>query len=126
VAGVGTRDQEGWPAGVVLTAGEAGRHDALVPLLELAVPLWISHWRGSTPFTRTSRAAYCGEVVGEHGDVLMFRSRPVPARTLEGGIEMEAIPGTGEVFDRLAEGIALAAYQPGGIDLFGHHWEVPG
>lgn len=110
----------------MLTAGEAGRYDALVPLLEFAVPLWIHHWRGSTPFTRTGRAAYCGEVVGTHGDVLMFRSRPVPARTLEGGVEVEAVPGTGEVFDRLAEGIALAAYQPGGIRLFGHHWEVPG
>jgi len=107
------------------TAGEAQRHDALVPLLELAVPLWIHHWRGSTPFTRTSRAAYCGEMVGAHGDLLMFRSRPVPARTLDGGTEVDATPGTAELFDRLAEGIALGAFQPGGITMFGHHWEVP-
>jgi hypothetical protein len=44
---------------------------------------------------------------------------------LHDGTWAEAEAGTAEAFNHLAEGVALGAFQPGGITIFGHHWEVP-
>lgn len=104
--------------------------------LSAAVPLWILEWRNRHPDHRTTRAQACGQIVTHYGDQILYKSkrhapkwekahgRPgdddyQPARKIHDGS-----PGTAAAFNRLAEGIALAAYQPGGITIFGIHWEA--
>lgn len=75
--------------------------------LALAVPLWIDSVRGWSHERRGRAAAECAEVIASHGDDLMF-----------GGGH------TADAFNKLALGIACAAYQPGGITFLGDHWET--
>lgn len=83
-------------------------HFALLSTLHLTVPFWIRDLGGLTDDQRSARANRCGRIVAEHGDVLMFGTKKRGQVT--------------EVFNALAEGIACAAYQPGGITFAGHHW----
>lgn len=75
-----------------------------------AVPLWIAKMRSFDDQQRSNRAAVCGQVVAEKGDLLMFKSKKKG--------------GTAEVFNRLAEGLACAAYSPGGVKFAGLHFEA--
>lgn len=83
-------------------------HVVLAETLALAVPLWIWDLRGLTDDQRAARARRCSAMVAERGDVLMFGSK--------------SRGKAAEVFNALAEGIACAAYLPGGIDFAGRHW----
>jgi len=106
--------------------------------LEAAVPLWIAKWRNARPEHRIARAQACGNIVTHYGDQILYKGKRhapkyeqahgkpgdedyQPAQKIHDGS-----PGTASAFNALAEGIALAAYQPGGITMFGHHWEVGG
>lgn len=84
------------------------RYDALMETLALAVPLRIWELQSRTPEQRCVIAKRCAQVVGERGDNLMFGSK----RKGE----------TAQVFNALAEGLAVAAYQPGGVTFAGRHW----
>lgn len=76
--------------------------------LEAAVPLWIDRVR-RVPFEqRAERAKTLADVVASKGDVLQF-----------GGKSGEAA----EAFNALAEGLAIAALQPGGVTFHELHWE---
>ena len=77
--------------------------------LEVAVPLWIEDVRSWTTERRMNRAAICGQHIAEKGDVLQF-----------GGKKGEAA----EAFNRLAEGLAILAYWPGGVTFSGVRWEA--
>jgi hypothetical protein len=105
------------------TANEARIHDLLVSTLQVAVPLWIERWRHASPRRRCDRAIECADMVAAHGDAILYRTKG-RARRLRDETD-EGAPGTAEAFNHLAEGIALGAFQPGGITMFGHHWEVP-
>ena len=83
------------------------RHDALVETLALAVPLRIWELRGRTPQQRAVIARRCGQHIAEHGDSLMFGGKKGAAAN---------------AFNALAEGLAVAAYQPGGVTFAGRHW----
>jgi hypothetical protein len=83
------------------------RQITLVETLAFAVPLWMDEIRNLTDDQRIARARRCGAMVAERGDVLMFGGKAGKAA---------------EVFNALAEGIAAAAYQPGGITFAGRHW----
>lgn len=49
------------------------------------------------------------QLLAEHGDELLFKSN---------------VPGqTAELFNKLAQAIAIMSYSPGGITIFGHKWE---
>jgi hypothetical protein len=85
----------------------------LVESLRFAVPLWIEELRDCTPDQRMARASRCATVVGEKGDALQFKGQSAAARR-----------STAEAFNRLAEGLAIAAYMPGGVVFAGHHWCV--
>lgn len=76
--------------------------------LALAVPLWIERARTYPEDTRLARARECGQIVASRGDVIMFRDK-------KRGESAKA-------FNALAEGIACAAFQPGGITFLGQHW----
>lgn len=85
--------------------------------LSAAVPLWYAELRelektleGNDALFAAElmdRAKRCSDYLGKHGDALMFRVKGQSA----------------EAFNRLAEGIAIMAFCPGGVTAFGSHWE---
>jgi hypothetical protein len=77
--------------------------------LQAAVPLWIHDVRDWTPERRVEVAREAAPLLASKGDVLMF-----------GGRRGEAA----EVFNALARAVACCAYQPGGVTVFGDHWET--
>jgi hypothetical protein len=82
--------------------------DALLrTTLQAAVPLWMHSVRSWSTERRVQEASKCAQVIAEHGDDLMFGGKH-----------------TTETFNKLALGIACAAYQPGGITFMGDHWEA--
>lgn len=90
----------------------------LATSLQAAVPLWILELQemrqrlgGKAFWDRIrERAEECAAAIAEHGDALMFRVKGKSA----------------EAFNRLAEGVACMAWLPGGVTIFGTHWEVTG
>jgi hypothetical protein len=82
----------------------------LATTLSLAVPLWIAEVRTWSPEKRQARAQICGQTVASKGDVIQFRSKKKGE--------------TAEAFNRLAEGIALLAFCPGGVKAFGMHFQA--
>jgi hypothetical protein len=81
-------------------------------VLECAVPLWIAQlWDGGGPQEADLAALKeTARLLGEKGDVLMFGS-----------------PRKGEaadLFNRLAKGIAVLSFAPGGVKVFGTHWRA--
>jgi hypothetical protein len=84
--------------------------ELLAQCLAVTVPLWIEHHRAHGPAFRAWRARYCTRVVSERGDVLLFRTKKAGA--------------AGEVFNRLAEGLALATLETGEVDAYGLHFKA--
>lgn len=82
----------------------------LTSTLSLAVPLWIEKVRSYSEEVRLERARECGQVIAEKGDVLQFKSKKKGE--------------SAKAFNALAEGLACAAYQPGGITFAGMHFEA--
>ena len=86
------------------------KYTLLSSTLQLAVPLWIERLRGAPWEHVERRARECSQVIAEHGDNLLFRSKKKG--------------DTAEAFNRLAEGIACLSFCPGGVKIFGEHWEA--
>lgn len=76
--------------------------------LSAAVPLWIYRVRNWTSADRHARAMEIGDYIAAHGDIVRHQA-------MKGESSAEA-------FNRTAEGIAIGAYQPGGLTIFGLHW----
>ena len=80
--------------------------------LSTAVPLHILELErngGPTPEDAAGMPTIAQELA-EHGDLLLFKSRK---------------PGeTARLFNREARGIALLAFAPGGVTIFGRHYEA--
>lgn len=85
----------------------------LVETLRFVVPLWIHELRNCTPDQRLARAQRCARVVGSRGDALQFKGSSASGRR-----------ATADAFNHLAEGLACAAYLPGGVVFAGLHWCV--
>jgi hypothetical protein len=77
-----------------------------------AVPLWAMKIRQEHPSDWDyikARAEACSQVIAEHGDNILFKSKK---------------PGeTARAFNALAEAIACLSFLPGGVTVFGQHWE---
>lgn len=85
------------------------RNDELLSwTLMIAVPLWIERLRDLPTEQRIARARACAQVVAEHGDHVLYRSK----RAGE----------TAAAFNALAEGLACLAFQPGGVEFAGQHF----
>lgn len=86
-------------------------NDALLKsALSAAVPLWIDELSG-LPWDEIQSIAHgCSQHIAEHGDNILYRSKK------EGK--------TAEAFNALAKGIARAAFAPGGVTIFGMHFEA--
>jgi len=78
--------------------------------LQVAIPFWIEFHRDTDPDRRVERARELAQVIASHGDDILYRSK----RSEE----------SARAFNALAEGIALMAYQPGGVRFMGVKWEV--
>ena len=76
-------------------------------MLQAAVPLFITELRGTSHWQRVSLAREDAAQIAAHGDALMFRSKKGE---------------TARSFNALARGLAIGAYQPGGITFAGQHW----
>jgi hypothetical protein len=92
------------------TPEQRAKYDLLVASLQAAVPLWILQMRHLSFDERKRRAEECSQIVAEKGDIILFRS--------------EKRGETAKAFSALAEGIAVLAFQPGGVKVFGCHWEA--
>lgn len=98
-----------------------------LPLLQLAlsaaVPLRIAELAGHGVDGRVNLAAQlsCGQ---------QLIGAPCPCRGLADiiAVHSDAIvrgePGAAQAFNALARGLALGAYQPGGVTFAGTHWEA--
>jgi hypothetical protein len=84
--------------------------DLMLISLRLAVPMHIEEIRGWSVEERVRVARLCVDEIGSHGDILQYGSKK----------RGEAA----EVYNALARALAIGAYQPGGIDFAGQHWEV--
>lgn len=93
-----------------LDAPQCARRDLLTTSLLAAVPLWIHRMRDWSPEERCRRSPELADHVAAHGDILQFKSKKRGE--------------TAEAFNRLAEGVAILAHQPGGVTVFGLHWCV--
>lgn len=119
--------------------------------LSAAVPLWIERIRDLPDDRRLELAREASQVIASQGDTLMFgsthkmghgekqiracRSRPRCAekdcrckgegctdKSCWCHVQGEPAYSAGEVFSKLASGLAAAAFQPGGITFSGQHW----
>ena len=77
--------------------------------LATAVPLWVLRLREQPWAQIAERLPELGTLICEHGDVILFGSKK----------RGEAAEG----FNALAEAIAALSFVPGGITIFGQHWE---
>ena len=80
--------------------------------LSAAVPLHILRLKekGGPDAADFQKASKFSSALGERGDILLFG----------GGKKGECA----DLFNSVAFGIAVLAFCPGGIDLFGQHWET--
>ncbi len=89
----------------------------LLSCLDVAVPLnmWtlsqMSPWRRDE--IRTAWMVGATDLVASHGDALMYRTQRNPDE-----------PHAAQIFNALAKALAAAACRPGGITVWGRHWEV--
>lgn len=78
--------------------------------LSAAVPLQIAELRGKPWSELQERAAAAAQVVASKGDLILFKSQKRGE--------------TAAAFNKLAEGIAICAFAPGGVKIFGLHFEA--
>lgn len=85
--------------------------DLLAISLSAAVPIWIHdlQQRADLPEYSQQRCPEISQIIAEKGDRLLYRKKGE----------------TAGVFNALAEGIALLAFAPGGVTIFGNHYEAP-
>lgn len=96
----------------VAPAGSGIRPSAtLLPdMLQMAVPLWVRKVRGYSDAERAVRLKAVVDIVAFQGDILLFGSKTKGA--------------AGNVFNHLAEGIALLSLVPGGVKTFGMRFDA--
>lgn len=91
--------------------------------LSVSVYLWIDQLAGTTFDQRAARAHRCAQIVGAHGDAIIYLvPTKGPVKVDEHGVRRNV--STAYAFNALAEGVACAAFQPGGIKCFGLHFEA--
>lgn len=126
-----------------MTGTDRERHQELVleETLAFTVPMLITEARRLSPEQRQVIASRAAKVIAAQGDTLMFGSRHAfghGAREMAAhqkharGIDLagkcrvctagQASYSAGEVFNELAKGLALLAYQPGGVRFRSLSW----
>ena len=88
-----------------------GHSHPLPGMLQVGVPIWVFAFRQQPwleVMTKIQEASEFGKELAEHGDVLLY-----------GGKKGEAA----KMFNKTARAVALLSFLPGGVTLFGTHWE---
>lgn len=98
-----------------LSRAASERLELLQPSLEAAVPLRIHELRKSSFEMRQRMAADAAQVVAEKGDLIMFKEPKEKRSTRE---------ARKSAFNALVTGLAIGAFQPGGVTAFGLHFEM--
>ena len=89
-----------------------GDANNLSSMMAMAVPLYIERLKqngGPTP-EDFKKAQETSGLLGERGDVLLYG----------GGKKGECA----DLFNRTAKAIAVLAFVPSGVEIFGSHWEA--
>lgn len=110
-------------------ARDEERMTILAVALSFAVPLWIEQVRGLGAEDRRLRGEQLSRIIslGEKHDDMRGQHGSGPALLVCGEQAKGANKGgPAVVFNALAEGLALMAYQPGGVTYLGLHWEAQG
>ena len=81
----------------------------LTVTLELAVPLWQMKLKNMPWSEALAGIKGASDLIGSKGDILQFG----------GGKKGEVA----KVLNKMAEAIAVLSFLPGGVTLFGQHWE---
>lgn len=85
--------------------------DSLLAMsLQVAVPLWIHRLKDRPWSELTVMAAEASQIVAEKGDIILFKGKKKGE--------------TAAAFNALARGVAILSFCPGGVTLFGQHWEA--
>lgn len=95
--------------------------------LSATVPLWIEKIRHMTIDQRTKLAALAARTIawGQKNDETRGQHGAGPALLAHGEQALGAdMGGPAAVFNAMAAGLAIGAFQPGGVSFMGHHWEV--
>lgn len=87
-----------------------------LPLLIDAVPLWIQRHAATPPDARVARAHALGELIAYSQASAAIADPDARGTERKGSI--------GELFNAVAEGLAIGAYCPGGALFAGHLWQV--
>lgn len=93
--------------------------DSLLSItLSAAVPLRILIYqrRGGPTLGDLERARQTADLVAGRGDALLYGYR--------GGRTPKGQPAVAHIFNELADALAVLAFCPGGVTLFGSHWEA--
>lgn len=77
--------------------------------LEVAVPLWQMELKARSFASIVARAQELAQVIAEKGDVILYRGKKKGE--------------SAKAFNALAEGVAALSYAPGGVRIFGLHFE---
>lgn len=79
--------------------------------LQTAVPLWINELQDKRwDHIQNSRIPYIVDQIASHGDNILYCGKTKG--------------DTAKAFNALAEGIAILSFCPGGVKVFGGHWEA--
>ena len=91
---------------------ENGTQNLLSSMLQVAVPLHIMRLKekGGPTQDDMKKAQETSDILGEHGDILLHG----------GGKKGEAA----DQFNRTASALAILAFCPGGVELFGQRFEA--
>lgn len=90
--------------------GSDATEDHLKAFLSAAVPLWIEEFKRLSWQEIMAIAHESSQVIAEKGDVILYKSKKKGE--------------TAAAANALARGIAAGAFSPGGIKIFGLHYEA--
>ena len=82
----------------------------LTTSLQVAVPLWQAQLKTVPMDQLLVKVREAGQLIAENGDKLLYGSK----------VKGE----TATLFNKTAEAVAVLSFLPGGITLFGQHWEA--
>jgi len=77
--------------------------------LSAAVPLWIEQFRDLSPEERKKIAQEASALLQEKSEFILYLGKPGDSAA---------------AFNALARAIAALAFHPGGVKVFGQHWQA--
>lgn len=91
-----------------MTSDEEATRTLICSTLEVAVPMWIDRLKQQPFAVVMARAKDASQTIAEHGDIILYKSKKKGE--------------TAKAFNALAEGVAILAFMPGGVKIFGGSW----